>query len=149
MAANYTAIQTAFLDGLNEIYSTMFTDQIGLMLLDETATQVNIYNESPQKKYKPTVLLCGNVRTTFEQGEEPIEGVQVDAVIDIPTKQLITSKIPHLSEAEQETLKKAKFTYRGIEYLVDKVKPKTLVADMWQVYSFNCHIDKKTSLKGV
>ena len=45
-----------------------------------------------------------------------------------------------------ELLKKAKFTYKGFDYLVKKVTPKTLVADMWQVYDFECYVESNSSL---
>ena len=142
------SIQNAFLDGLEEVYSIMFTDRLELRLLDEESTKPNVYEETPNKVYKPPIRLIGRVNTTFEHGDNPIESVQIDAVISIPTKQLITNNIPRLSEKDLETLRKAKFSYDGVEYLVEIVKPKTLVADMWQVYDFMCRVDKKSSLGG-
>lgn len=141
-------IQNAFLDGIEEIFSTMFTDRLQLSLLDEESTQVNIYDETPDKVYLSPIPLIGRIQTTFTQGENPVEKVQVGATITIPTKQLITKQIPHQTEKDLETLKKAKFSYDGVEYLVDKVVPKTLVADKWQMYDFICRVDKKSSLGG-
>lgn len=141
-------IQNAFLDGIEEIFSIMFTDRLQLSLLDEEETEVNIYDETTNKVYLDPIQLIGRIRTTFTQGENPVEGVNVDAVITVPTKQLITKGIPHTTDENLETLKKGKFSYDGIEYLVEKVVPKTLVADKWQMYDFNCRVDKKTSLGG-
>lgn len=142
------SIQNAFLDGIEEIFSTMFTDRLQLRFLDEEATQVNIYEETTEKVYSDPIPLIGRIQTTFTQGENPIESVQIDAIITIPTKQLITKQIPHESVTDLETLKKAKFAYDGFEYLVEKVVPKTLVADKWQLYSFECRVEKKSSLIG-
>lgn len=142
------SIQNAFLDGIEEIFSIMFTDRLQLSLLDEENTEVNVYDESLQKVYQDPIQLIGRIQTTFTQGENPVESVQIDAVITIPTKQLITKQIPHKTEEDLETLKKGKFSYNGYEYIVDKVVPKTLVADMWQMYDFSCHKDKNTSLGG-
>lgn len=141
-------IQNAFLDGIEEIFSTMFTDRLQLRLLDEEATQTNIYEETTDKVYLDPIQLIGRIQTTFTQGENPVESVQIDAVITIPTKQLITNQIPHEMESDLDTLKKAKFAYDGFEYLVEKVVPKTLVADKWQMYSFECRVEKKSSLIG-
>lgn len=141
-------IQNAFLDGIEEIFSIMFTKRIELSLLNEEATKVNIYDETPKKVYQDPISLVGRIQTTFTQGENPVEGVQIDAVITIPTKQLISKQIPHQTDKDLETLKKGKFSYDGFEYIVEKVVPKTLVADKWQMYSFECRIDKKTSLGG-
>ena len=141
-------IQNAFLDGIEEIFSIMFTDRLYLSLLYEEETSLNIYDETSDKVYKDSIQLIGRIKTTFEQGEDPVESVQTQAVVTIPTKQLITKNIPHQTEHDLETLKKGKFSYDGFEYLIDKVRPKTLVADKWQMYDFECHIDKKTSLGG-
>lgn len=142
-------IQNAFLDGIEEIFSIMFTDRLQLSLLNEEDTQVNIYDETPNKVYQEPISLIGRIQTTFAQGENPVEGVQIDAVITIPTKQLISKNIPHQTDEDLETLKRAKFSYDSFEYLVEKVVPKTLVADKWQMYDFMCRVDKKTSLGGV
>lgn len=142
-------IQNAFLDGIEELFSIMFTDRLQLSLLNEESTQVNVYDEEvTEKVYHEPIQLIGRIKTTFIQGEDPVEGVQIDAVVTIPTKQLITKKIPHQTDEDLETLKKAKFSYDGFEYLVEKVTPKTLVADKWQMYDFSCRVDKKSSLGG-
>ena len=141
-------IQNAFLDGIEEIYSIMFTDRLRFSLLDEQATSVNVYEETIDKKYLDPISLIGRVQTSFTQGKEPIESVQIDATITIPTKQLITNELPHTTESDLETLRKGKFEYDGFEYLVEKVVPKTLVADKWQMYDFMCKVDKKSSLTG-
>ena len=145
--ADYSEIQNAFLDGIEEIFSIMFTNRIHLYHLDEKSTQVNIYDEVVDEKvYHDPTILIGRIQTTFTQGELPVEGVQIDAVITIPTKQLITNGILHETQEDLEALKKAKFSYDDIEYLVEKVVPKTLVADKWQMYDFMCRVDKKSSL---
>ena len=143
-------IQNAFLDGIEEIFSIMFTDRLQLSFLDEESTIVNVYGEedSNGKVYLEPIQLIGRIKTTFIQGENPVEGVQIDAVVTIPTKQLITKNIPHQTDLDLETLKKAKFSYDGFDYLVEKVTPKTLVADKWQMYDFHCHKDKNTSVGG-
>ena len=142
------SIQNAFLDGIEEIFSIMFTDRLLFSLLDEEETYTNVYDETLDKVYLDPVQLIGRIQTTFTQGENPVESVQTDAVITIPTKQLITKQIPHQTREDLEILKKGKFSYDGFEYLVDRVVPKTLVADKWQMYEFRCHINKNYSLRG-
>ena len=142
------SIQNAFLDGIEEVFSIMFTDRLNLHLLNEEDTIVSIYDETENKVYLDPVPMIGRIQTTFAQGEIPVESINIDAIITIPTKQLITNRIPHTTESDLEALRKAKFTYDGFEYLVSKVQPKTLVADMWQTYDFMCSADKKSSLGG-
>ena len=98
------SIQKAFLDGIDEIYTALFTDSIYFSFLDEDETEINVYEESREKKYTEPVKLVGRVNTSFEQGGEYVEGINIDAVITIPTKQLITKKIPCDTKEELELL---------------------------------------------
>ena len=141
-------IQNAFLDGIEEIYSIMFTDRLFLSLMDEENTVTNVYDETPEKIYHEPIQLIGRIRTSVEQGENPVESLQVDAVITLPTKQLISNEIAHETWEDLETLRKGKFKYDDIEYLVNEVRPNTLVADKWQMYNFYCSKDKLPSLGG-
>ena len=138
------SIQKAFLDGINLAFSIMFTQEVELFLMDDRKTDINIYNETPLKRYQDKgYKLVAKVLTTFEQGEQPIEGVQVDAVITVPTKQLILNGISRSTEEDLSILSRGKISYKGIDYLIHHVVPKTLVADEWQMYDFICFIDKK------
>lgn len=141
-------IQNAFLDGIEEIYSIMFTDRLMLSLMNEELTVTNVYDETPDKIYYDPIQLIGRIKVSVEQGENPVENLQVDAVITIPTKQLMTYEIPHENWEDLETLRKGKFKYDDIEYLIDEIRPTTLVADKWQMYNFYCSKDKLPSLRG-
>lgn len=139
-------IQQAFLDGIEEVFSIMFTDRAEFCFLDEEATNENIYGETDSKVYKEGIPLVAKIVTTFEQGEEYVEGVKIDAIFTVPTQQLMRNEIPHKTDGDLETLKKGKFVYDGFSYLIKKVHPKTLVADVWQMYDFYGYVDKKSSL---
>lgn len=142
------SIQNAFLDGIEEIFSIMFTERAIFYPFDrEGTTPDSLYQETSDKKYKEGIPLVAKITTTFEQGQEYVEGVQINALITIPTKQLITKNIPHTQDSDLEYLKQGKFEYDGFSYLVAKVHPKTLVADIWQMYDFYCFVDKKSSLR--
>lgn len=140
-------IQKAFLDGIEEIFSIMFTDRLQLSLLNEEETKLNIYDETSKRVYHDPIQLIGRIQIYFTKGENPVEGVISYATITIPAKQLISKSIPHQT-SDFETLKKGKFSYDGVEYLIEKVEPKTLVADKWQMYEFICQEDCKNSLGG-
>ena len=43
-------------------------------------------------------------------------------------------------------MRKAKLVYEGTEYLVDTIKPSTLVADIWQFLEFTATEAKKDSI---
>lgn len=146
---DYSEIQNAFLDGFEDIFTIMFTDRLELQLLDEESTEKNIYDEAPSKVYLPPIQLVGRIRIDVDECLETVEGEQRDAVITIPAKQLITKNIPHGTSDDLDRLRRAKFVYDGFEYLVEFIKPKTLIADKWQLYEFDCHGIKKSSLRGV
>lgn len=142
------SIQNAFLDGIEEVFSIMFTDQAEFFMMDDLYTGTNIYKESRKKFYLDPIKLVAKVTTTFAQGDLYVEGVKIDAVFTVPTKQLISNKIPHTTEADLDILRRGKFRYAGFDYLVKVVSPRTLVADVWQMYEFQCYVDKKSSLRG-
>lgn len=136
------SIQQAFLDGINEVFSTMFTESVKLYLMDEESTKVNVYNETEKKAYLEVCDLVAKVTTTFTEGELPVEDIKVDAVFTIPTKQLIINNLSRATMDDLKNLSKGKISYRGIDYLIHRVVPKTLVADEWQMYDFICYIEK-------
>lgn len=137
------SIQQAFLDGINDVFSIMFTEGVKFTLLNEETTKTNVYEEAIEKFYSKDYDLVAKITTTFREGELPIEDVQVDALFTIPTKQLIKHNLPRTTMDDLKKLAKGKMTYKGIDYLIHRVVPKTLVADEWQMYDFICYIDKK------
>lgn len=140
------SIQKAFLDGIELVFSIMFTEHCKMYFLDTGNTETNVYGETTNKQYGEPVELVAKVIYNHPKGEDPEEEVIRKATIKIPTKQFITNGIPFLSEEDWEKFRKAKFSYEGTTYLVDAVKPMTLVADIWQFFEFYCTEDKKSSI---
>lgn len=143
------SIQKAFLDGIELVFSLMFTTHCKMYFLNEESVEKDIYDEVENKSYGEPVDLVAKVIYDHPKGEEPEETVIRKATIKIPTKQFIDKKISCLYEADWEKFRKAKFEYEGTTYLVDAVKPMTLVADIWQFFEFYCTEDKKKSIKQV
>lgn len=139
------SIQKAFLDGIELVFSLMFTQKCKMYFLDEVSTVRNVYDETPLKVYGEPIDLVAKVIYNHPKGDEPEETVIRKATIKIPTKQFITNDIGFMYESDWEKFRKAKFSYEGCEYLVDAVKPMTMVADIWQFFEFYCTEDKKTS----
>lgn len=142
-------IQQAFQDGIEEVFATLLcSNSLFLYFLDEEKTITNIYEETEQKVYeeKPYELIA-KVEYMHPKGSAPEETVIRKATIRVPTKQFTTLGIPFLAEEDWERMRKAKFVYEGTEYLIDEVKPMTLVANLWQFFEFQCTEDKKDSLK--
>ena len=141
------SIQKAFLDGINEVFSIMFTQHCLMYFLNDESTEVNVYGETDEKAYGEPYELTAKVSYDHPKGESPEQTVERQAIITIPTKQFIKNDISFLSEADWEKFRQAKLVYENTEYLVDVVKPKTLVADVWQFFDFYCTEDKKSSLE--
>lgn len=140
-------IQVAFLDGIEEVYSTLLCNHVLLYFLDEESTEVNsIYEETTKKKYLKPYELIAKVTYDHPKGSDPVETVIRTAQFRIPTKQFLTLGIPFLQEADWERMRKAKLVYEGTEYLIDTVKPSTLVADIWQFFEFTATEAKKDSI---
>lgn len=140
-------IQSAFLDGIEEVYSTLLCNHLFLYFLDDENTEINsLYGETLDKKYLEPYELIAKVNYSHLKGSEPEETVIRKAQFRVPTKQFITLGIPFLSESDWERMRKAKLVYEGTEYLVDTVEPSTLVADIWQFFEFSATEAKKDSI---
>lgn len=140
-------IQKAFLDGIEEVYSTLLCNHALLYFLDEENTKVDsLYGETTEKKYLEPYELIAKVTYDHPKGENPEETVIRKAQFRIPTKQFLTLGIPFLQEADWERMRQAKLVYEGTEYLIDTVKPSTLVADIWQFFEFSATEAKKNSI---
>jgi hypothetical protein len=140
------AIKNAFLNGLETIFKTMFTESVLFYQLDNDLTQVTSHREA-DKKYKTAIPLAAKVVLGVQQSEDQPEIFDRSlATISVPTKQLITHNIPRATQDDLDALKQAKFSYKGLEYEVTKVLPKTLVADEWHVYEFACISIYRSSL---
>ena len=140
-------IQSAFLDGIEEVYSALLCNDLLLYFLDEESTEVNsIYGETTNKKYLEPYELIAKVTYDHPKGAEPEETVIRKAQFRVPTKQFLTLGIPFLEEKDWERMRKSKLVYEGTEYLVDTVKPSTLVSDIWQFMEFTATEAKKDSI---
>lgn len=147
MAQDYSDIQNAFLDGIEEVFTTMFTDRILMYRLNAETTEVNVYGESTDKQYREPINVVGKITSSMVDKDIPIGEFVSKYMIRIPTKQFITNKIPHTSREDLKELEGAKFSYNGEVYLVDKVTPTTLVADVFQFFDFLCTREKRSSVR--
>lgn len=141
-------IQQAFLDGLNEVFVLLFTTEVEMYLLNTTETNTNIYREVARdaKVYLDPIKVAAKVETSSTEEADhdspPVRRVK----ITIPTKQLILHEIPRKTQQELDELRKVKFKYAGMEFMVDNVIPRTLVADEFHVYIFDCHENVRKSV---
>lgn len=135
------SIAEEFLDGIQEVYSVLMTNQIFLKLLDEKNTVTNIYDETTAKQYLTPIQLVGKFALSNEQGEQPVEGVQEYVTATIPAKELIDKSVPHTPQ-DYDTLRKGVIHYKGVDYEIVDVRPTVNIDDCFQFYTFQCEKPK-------
>lgn len=130
-------IRREFLDGIEEVYGTLLTS-VSLEMLDVESTVTNVYDEAPEKVYKEPIQVISRVVLSISPNETADRNEFQKATFTVPTKQLITNEIPHITQEELEALKGVRITFNGIQYLVDLVVPSVCIADIFQFYAFQC-----------
>lgn len=130
-----------FLDGIYEAFSIMMTDQIFLKLLDEESTTTNVYSETKNKIYLAPIQLIGKFSMSKAPGEEVVEGIQDYVTVTIPTKSLLLKGVD-ISPNNYSTLEKGAINYKGIDYSIIRVNPRTNIDDVFQFYDFYCEKPK-------
>lgn len=133
-------IKKEFIDGINEVFSIMFTDGtndgIYLYPLHEP-TELNVYKEVKYKKYSPPVLLVAKVQLTPTQGEEDVKTIEETATFTVPFKSLRDNGID-TSNKNLNVLRKGVVKYKDTFYEIDNIKPNTFVEDTFMTYIFEC-----------
>ena len=144
-ASERAEIKSAFEDGMDELFRTMFTETVLLYPLDEELTKMNVYQETTEKVYKKPFVLTAQPILTREQGEGEEQTIEQTSKFVFPNKQLVEAGVPHLTDADLETLQKWAIVFQGYVFLVDKVTPRTMVADTFLFYDFRCTTRDKDS----
>lgn len=137
-----TDIQQAFIDGIHEVYSTMFTDGeedgIDLYFLDMKDTKVDdVYRESKSKKYGKPIRLVSHANLSPTIQDVPIMDVKYDAVFKVPYKEFLTHEID-VSPSGLGTMRKGKINFKDKDYEIINILPTTFVRDVFLVYQFVC-----------
>ena len=132
-----TSIRNDFIEGVQEIFSTLFNDGIDdgidLYLLSKRTESSSVYNEQKEKIYKKPVRLVCSAQLTPEEGEN-VEEYKSRAIFKVPLKSLQDNNIP----IDLDTLNKSLIKFKEVFYTVTVVKPATYVEDVFLLYSFEC-----------
>lgn len=138
------SIQKDFIDGVHEIFTTMFndgeTDGIKLYLLSDK-TKTNVYKESKYKKYKAPKMLVAQARLTPTQGEQDVEVIKDKAVFIVPLKSLQERELG-VTNADLDEMRNGVIEFHGTFYTVDNILPKAYIEDVFLMYHFVCTEDK-------
>ena len=155
MAHDYRDIQTEFYEGIDEIFTEMFSDkiEIHLMDVDRQIPSLNIYDEAvmvSEKFYFPPIAVVGSfVESTALSKENEIVFDRA-VTIRIPAKQLVDNEIPHETQEDLDYLLKAKFSFKHFKHItIAVIECTTMVADMFQVYTFRGSIPKDQKFSAV
>lgn len=144
-------IAQAFIDGINEAFSIMFTDKIYLKLL-KNPQPINIYKENVNKVFEDPVDLVGGIVLSNVQGSKDSASAfktalqstddAISATIKIPTKQFM---LKNIDVSDLKIFLGGVFSYKGFDYEIKSANYTTMVADVWQIYLFRCDKLRKES----
>lgn len=133
-----SSIAEEFLVGIKEVFDILLTTEIDFYQLDMDNTKINVYKESVDRVYKPPITISGKVNIDISNNNSYDETLRTKSIITIPTKELLDNGIDVSDEALHKDLLGSKFHYKDFIFEVDKVNPKCLVDDVFQLYDFYC-----------
>src|SRR5574344_580720 len=141
------SIRQEFIDGVHEVYSTMFTDGtndgVYFYPLYEPEKK-SVYREVKYKQYLSPVLLVAKVQLTPTQGEEDVKTIKEVATFTVTFKSLDDNGID-VSNKNLPVLRKGLIKYKDTYYDIDNILPKTFVENTFMTYVFECTEDINTT----
>lgn len=141
-----TSIRADFVDGIDEIFTTLFNDGVndGLKLyLLSNNTKPSVYGEQKYKVYQAPLTLVCKAQLTPTQGAQTVEEVKDKAVFTVPLKSLQTNNLG-VTNDDLDTMRKAIIEFHGVFYNIDNILPKAYIEDVFLMYQFDCTEDKHT-----
>lgn len=140
------SIRKDFVDGVQEIFTTLFNDGvndgINLYLMSDK-TKTNVYGENKFKMYKQPKLLVAKANLTPTQGEQDVEGIKDSAVFVVPVKSLQENELG-VTNADLDIMRKGVVEFHGVYYKIENILPKAYIEDVYLMYHFVCTEDKQT-----
>ena len=138
------SIRKDFVDGVQEIFTTLFTDGVSdginlYLLSDKTIT--NVYGETKYKMYKEPILLVAKAQLTPTQGEQDVEVIKERATFTIPLKSLQENNIG-VTNTDLDNIRKGVIEFHGVFYTIDNISPKAYIEDVFLMYQLDCTEDK-------
>lgn len=139
-----TSIRKDFVDGVNEIFTTLFNsgveDGVELFLMS-SKTSTNVYGESKYKLYQQPKMLVCKANLTPTQGENDVEAVKDRAVFTVTLKSLQDNELG-VTNADLDVMRKGVMKFHGVFYTIDNILPKAYIEDVFLMYQFECTEDK-------
>ena len=142
------SIRKDFVDGVQEIFTTLFndgvTDGLDLYLMSENTSSNNVYRENKYKMYKAPKRLVTQARLTPQQGEKDVEVIKDKAVFVVPLRSLQDNNLG-VTNNDLDIMRKGMIKFHGVYYTIDNILPKAYIEDVFLMYYFVCTEDKYTT----
>lgn len=142
------SIRKDFVDGVQEIFTTLFndgvTDGLDLYLMSENTSSNNVYRENKYKMYKAPKRLVTQARLTPTQGEKDVEVIKDKAVFVVPLRSLQDNNLG-VTNNDLDIMRKGMIKFHGVFYTIDNILPKAYIEDVFLMYYFVCTEDKYTT----
>lgn len=139
MDAMHQEIQNLFIEGVNEVFYTLFNDgeNEGVYFFPQVEQEKNVYQEEKGKVYGNPALLVSRVQLNPVQGEENIQTIRCDALFTVPYMSLRDRGID-VSENNLVNLRKGLMKYKDTYYTIENIKPHAFVEQTFLLYDFIC-----------
>ena len=141
------SIRKDFVDGVQEIFTTLFndgvTDGLSLYLMSDK-TKANVYGENKYKMYKAPKMLVTQARLNPTQGEQDVKGIKDNAVFVVPLKSLQDQELG-VTNKDLDVMRKGVIEFHGVFYTIDNILPKAYIEDVFLLYHFECTEDKNVT----
>lgn len=131
-------VKEAFLDGIYEIFSSIFTITCEWDLWDNSKEPSNVYEEDKDKIYLPSIETPCKLVVSSSASEDGLIDGKLYSVITVPTKTLVTNSIPFNNNDDLNYLLKSKFVIGGLTHFPYSVTPKVYVGNIYQMFEFKC-----------
>ena len=142
------SIRKDFVDGVQEIFTTLFndgvTDGLDLYLMSENTSSNNVYRENKYKMYKAPKRLVTQARLTPTQGEKDVEVIKDKAVFVVPLRSLQDNNLG-VTNNDLDIMRKGMIKFHDVYYTIDNILPKAYIEDVFLMYYFVCTEDKYTT----
>lgn len=139
-------IYTEFLEGIHEVYSTVFTDGIedGIKLYrlsDDNFT--TLYKERKVKRYKEPILLVAKAVSGVQVNDVEVADETIDKpTFTVPYKSMLDNGLICQTEEDWDYLDKSFIEFHNAFYEVKKTRPSTFIQDTFMMIVFECEYRK-------
>lgn len=137
-------IRKDFLDGVEEIFSTLFNEakepEDGIQFFAFKSGSSSIYQESKFKTYAPPITLVSGVSEVEQDGSTDVEAQKRHSIFKVPLKQLLDKGVAEndMTKDVIAELKKGLIKYKDVLYEIDIIQGKVFIENTYMLWEFHC-----------